>query len=94
MLMPTTRAMVTDLLTPENRAFGNGIYNTLVDESSTMGSIAGGWVYDIYGFGTVFAIGAVTAAICMAVVFLRVPEPKDLPHNVGKKPSETSAGRH
>ena len=93
-LMPTTRAMVTDLLTPETRAFGNGLYNTLVDESSTMGSIAGGWVYDSYGFGTVFGIGAITAAICMAIVVWKVPEPSTLPHNVGKKPSETSAGRH
>jgi DHA1 family multidrug resistance protein-like MFS transporter len=93
-LMPTTRAMVTDLLTPENRAFGNGLYNTLVDESSTMGSIAGGWIYDLYGFGTVFGIGAVTAAACMAVVAFKVPEPKNLPHNLGRHPGETPAGRH
>jgi DHA1 family multidrug resistance protein-like MFS transporter len=93
-LMPTTRAMVTDLLTPENRAFGNGLYNTLVDESSTMGSIAGGWVYDLYGFSSVFAIGAVTAAVCMAIVAFKVPEPKNLPHNIGKKPSESPSGRH
>jgi predicted MFS family arabinose efflux permease len=92
--MPTTRAIVTDLLTPENRAFGNGLYNTLVDESSTMGSIAGGWVYDLYGFGTVFAIGALTAALCMIIVALKVPEPSTLSHNLGKKPSETTAGRH
>jgi len=93
-LMPTTRAIVTDLLTPETRAFGNGLYNTLVDESSTMGSIAGGWVYDLYGFGTVFAIGALTAALCMIIVALKVPEPSTLSHNLGKKPSETTAGRH
>lgn len=93
-LMPTTRAMVTDLLTPENRAFGNGLYNTLVDESSTMGSVAGGWVYDIYGFGTVFAIGAITAALCMIVVALKVPEPSKLPHNLGKNPSDSAVGRH
>jgi MFS family permease len=93
-LMPTTRAMVTDLLTPENRAFGNGLYNTLIDESSTMGSIAGGWVYDLYGFGTVFGIGAITAAFCMIIVLIKVPEPSKLLQNLGKRTSETTAGRH
>jgi MFS family permease len=88
-LMPTTRAMVTDLLTPENRAFGNGLYNTLVDESSTMGSIAGGWVYDLYGFGTVFAIGAVTAALCMIIVFIKVPEPGRSKKEKGAAPPPT-----
>ncbi len=93
-LMPTTRAIVTDLLTSENRAFGNGIYNTLVDESSTMGSIVGGWVYNFYGFNTVFAIGAVTAAICMIIVFIKLPEPTKLAHNLGRKPSESGGSRH
>lgn len=93
-LMPITRAMVTDLLTPENRAFGNGLYNTLIDESSTMGSIAGGWVYDLYGFGTVFGVGAITAALCMIIVLIKVPEPSKLLHNLGKRTSEAQAGRH
>ena len=84
-IMPTTRAFIADLLTPENRGFGNGLYNTVVDESSTMGSILGGWVYDGYGFGTVFLIGAVTAFIGLFIVWLKVPEPTKLPHNIGKK---------
>ena len=86
--------MVTDLLTPENRAFGNGLYNTLIDESSTMGSVAGGLVYDLYGFGTVFGIGAITAALCMVIVLIKVPEPSKLLHNLGKRPSEAVEGRH
>jgi predicted MFS family arabinose efflux permease len=59
-----------------------------------MGSIAGGWVYDLYGFGTGFGIGAITAAFCMIIVLIKVPEPSKLLQNLGKRTSETTAGRH
>ena len=35
----TTKAYLTNLLAPENRDFGTGLYMTLVDESSTMDAV-------------------------------------------------------
>ena len=77
-LTPTTRAYVADLLTPENRGFGTGLYMTLVDESSTMGAVFGGWIADLYDFSTIFVIGAATAAVCLAIVLVFVPEPRKM----------------
>jgi MFS family permease len=74
-LMTTTRTFVADLMRPEIRGFGMGLYMTIVDESSTMGALAGGWIADIWGYGTVFIIGAVTALICGVITQIWVPEP-------------------
>lgn len=74
-LGPTTRTMVADLLTPENRGFGTGLYSALVDESATFGAIVGGWIADMYDFNIIFLIGAATAALCAVIVFFFVREP-------------------
>ena len=80
-LSTTTRTYSADLMRPEIRGFGMGLYNTIVDESSTMGSILGGWIADKAGFATIFLVGAVTAAACFTITLLGVPEPKKLEHN-------------
>jgi MFS family permease len=78
-LMPTTRTMVADMLTTENRGFGTGLYSALNDESATFGAIAGGYIVDLYDFNTIFTIGAATAFICIILVLTLVPEPiKDI----------------
>ena len=86
-LMPTTRTMVADILSPENRDFGTGLYSALVDESATFGAIFGGYVADLYDFKTIFLIGAATAAGCVGIVIAFVPEPaKDERLKVGVQP--------
>jgi MFS family permease len=86
-LMPTTRTMVADMLSPENRGFGTGLYSALVDESATFGAIFGGYVADLYDFKTIFFIGAATAAVCVGIVLAFVPEPaKDERLKVGVQP--------
>jgi MFS family permease len=79
-LQPTSRAYIADLVRPETRGFGMGIYMTVMDESSTMGSILGGVISDIYDFGAIFLIGAATAATCFGIVLIGVPEAGALPH--------------
>lgn len=74
-LMPTTRVYVADLMTPENRGFGMGLYMTIMDEASTMGAIFGGYIADLYSYTTIFQIGASTAVTCLAIVLSKVPEP-------------------
>ena len=79
-LQPSSRALMADLLTQENRGFGMGFYNTVMDESSTMGAILGGFIAELYGFGALFIGGAATAAACLAIVLVWVPEPGGLAH--------------
>jgi len=84
-LVTTTRTYAADLMRPEIRGFGMGLYNTIVDESSTMGSLLGGWIADKAGFATIFLIGAVTAGACFVITLLGVPEPAKLKQ---EKPGE------
>ncbi|MBN2334030.1 MFS transporter [Candidatus Bathyarchaeota archaeon] len=83
-LMTTTRTYVADLLRPEVRGFGMGLYMTIVDESSTMGALVGGWIAEVYDFATIFLIGAITAAACLVITFFGVPEPSNLEQNKEK----------
>jgi MFS family permease len=77
-LITTTRTYAADLMRPEIRGFGMGLYMTIVDESSTMGALLGGWIKDAFSFGTIFIIGAITAAICLVITWIWVPEPSKL----------------
>lgn len=77
-LLTTTRTYAADLMRPEIRGFGMGLYMTMVDESSTMGALLGGWIKDAFSFGTIFIIGAITAAACWVITFLGVPEPSKI----------------
>jgi len=89
-LQPTTRAYVADLMRPEVRGFGMGMYMTVMDESSTMGAIFGGIIADISGFGSLFTIGAATAAACLGIVLLGVPEPSSLAHHKEQVPEDVA----
>ncbi|MGQ9679729.1 MAG: MFS transporter [Candidatus Bathyarchaeia archaeon] len=77
-LMPTMRAYIADLISPEVRGFGMGLYTTIIEESSTFGALLGGVVAESYGFGGIFLSAAVTSAISAIIVLLKVPEPKKI----------------
>jgi len=77
-LITTTRTYAADLMRPEIRGFGMGLYMTIVDESSTMGALLGGWIKDAFSFSTIFVIGAITAAICFLITLIWVPEPSKM----------------
>ncbi len=83
LLVTTTRTYAADLMRPETRGFGMGLYMTIVDESSTMGALLGGWIKDAFSFVTIFNIGAVTAFLCFVITLFGVPEPSKL-----EKPKE------
>ncbi len=74
-LQPTQRAYISDLLTEENRGFGIGFFTTLLSQGSTIGSIFGGWIADIFFFGAIFLVGSASVLIGGLVVLLKVPEP-------------------
>jgi len=79
-LQITTRTYAADLMRPEIRGFGMGLYMTIVDESSTMGALVGGWIKDTFSFGAIFLMGAITAAICFLITLVGVPEPSKIVH--------------
>ncbi len=74
-LLTTIRTMMTDLVSPEMRGFGQGLYSSISQESSTIGSIFGGVIIDNFGYTGAFLSAMSMAAIALVIVFLRVPEP-------------------
>ena len=46
--------MMTDLVSPEMRGFGQGLYSSITQESSTIGSIFGGVIIDSSGYTGAF----------------------------------------
>ena len=90
-LLTTTRTYAADLMRPEIRGFGMGLYMTMVDESSTMGALLGGWIKDAFSFGTIFVIGAITAAACLVITFFGVPEPSTIEELQDPQPSQPKA---
>lgn len=77
-LLNSIRTMTADLLAPEVRGFGMGLYSTITQESSTVGAIFGGVIIDGLGFNMVFLLAAGMATIALFIVQLFVPEPVDL----------------
>lgn len=75
------RTITADLLAPEVRGFGMGLYSTISQESSTMGAIFGGYVIDVMGYNMVFLAAAALAAFSMFIVQLWVKEPAETPVN-------------
>lgn len=74
-LLNSIRTLTADLLAPEVRGFGMGLYSTISQESSTIGAIFGGLVIDAMGYNMVFLMAAGAAAISLFIVRLWVPEP-------------------
>lgn len=75
------RTMTADLLAPEVRGFGMGLYSTISQESSTVGAIFGGYLIDVMGYNMVFLVAAGLSALSLGIVQLFIDEPADTPVN-------------
>jgi predicted MFS family arabinose efflux permease len=74
-LLNSIRTITADLLAPDVRGFGMGLYSTITQESGTIGAIFGGVIIDGMGFNMVFLSAAAMATIALFIVQLLVPEP-------------------
>jgi len=75
------RTMTADLLAPEVRGFGMGLYSTISQESSTVGAIFGGYLIDVMGYNMVFLVAAGLSAMSLGIVQLFIDEPAETPVN-------------
>ncbi len=75
MLLTTIRTIMSDLVAPSLRGFGQGLYSSITQESSTIGSIFGGVIIDASGYTGAFTATMIMAAIALVIVFFKVPEP-------------------
>lgn len=74
-LLTVIRTMISDLVNPSQRGFGQGLASSISQESSTIGAVFGGVITDIFGFNGVFMTAAACAAVALAIVYRFVPEP-------------------
>jgi MFS family permease len=81
--LTAVRTLVADLLSPEMRAFGMGLYSATTQQSSTVGSIFSGFVIDAFGYNTTFYTATILSLLAFLVVLIWVPEP-----GKGKKAKE------
>jgi len=75
------RTITADLLAPEVRGFGMGLYSTISQESSTVGAIFGGYLIDAMGYNMVFLVAAGLAALSLFIVQVFIEEPAETPVN-------------
>lgn len=75
-VLNSIRVYTADLLASQVRGFGMGLYSTISQESSTVGSIFGGLIIDAFGFNMAFLTAVALAALSLFVVQLWVPEPQ------------------
>ena len=75
------RTITADLLAPEVRGFGMGLYSTISQESSTIGAIFGGYLIDVMGYNMVFLVAAGMSALSLFIVQLFIGEPDETPVN-------------
>jgi MFS family permease len=73
--LTAVRTLVADLLSPEMRAFGMGLYSATTQQSSTVGSIFSGFVIAAAGYNTTFYIATFLSLVAFIVVLIWVPEP-------------------
>jgi MFS family permease len=85
-VLNSIRVYTADLLAPQVRGFGMGLYSTISQESSTIGSIFGGFIIDAFGFNIVFLGAAALSALALFVVQLWVPEPNKAGTAAGTQP--------
>jgi MFS family permease len=81
--LTAVRTLVADLLSPEMRAFGMGLYSATTQQSSTVGSIFSGFVIDAFGYNTTFYTATILSLLAFLIVLIWVPEP-----GKGKKAKE------
>jgi MFS family permease len=79
------RTMVADLLSPEMRAFGMGLYSAITQQSSTVGSIFSGFIIDSFGFNTTFYSATFLCVIALIITVIWVPEPVNLMDKINPK---------
>jgi DHA1 family multidrug resistance protein-like MFS transporter len=79
--MTLSTAYIADLLTAlghgRRSGMGLGIHQFLTIETSTFGTIYGGYAVDIFGFNTLFQIAAILL-VSGSLLLTRVPEPRSL----------------
>lgn len=75
------RTITADLLAPEVRGFGMGLYSTISQESSTVGAVFGGYLIDVMGYNMVFLVAAGLAAMSLFIVQMFIDEPAETPVN-------------
>ncbi len=70
---PAILAMVTDISTEEEKGENMGILNTLISLGWTTGTLAGGFIIEIYSFSASFYFGATIALIgaIFSIFFLK-----------------------
>ncbi len=69
------RTLIADLLSPEMRAFGMGLYSAITQQSSTVGSIFSGFVIDSFGWNTTFYLATILCFIALFIIQIWIPEP-------------------
>ncbi|MCW4012633.1 MAG: MFS transporter [Candidatus Bathyarchaeota archaeon] len=80
------RTITADLLAPEVRGFGMGLYSTISQESSTVGAIFGGYLIDVMGYNMVFLVAALLSGLSLGIVQLFIDEPAETPVNQSVAP--------
>jgi DHA1 family multidrug resistance protein-like MFS transporter len=91
-IMNSIRTLTADLLAPEVRGFGMGLYSTISQESSTVGAIFGGLVIDSMGYNMVFLLAAGASALSLFIVRLWVPEPAGVKLSAPQVPTSPPSG--
>ncbi len=76
-VLNSIRTITADLLAPEVRGFGMGLYSTISQESSTIGAVFGGYLIDVLGYNLVFLVAAATAAASLFIVQMWIKEPEE-----------------
>ena len=82
-LFPSAMSIVADLVPEKQRARWIGIVMGGYGAGFVLGPVAGGVLYDGWGFGAPFVASAVMAAIALCAAFILVPETR--PHEVRRR---------
>ncbi len=75
-MLTAMNTLMADLLSPDMRGFGMGLQSAITQQSSTIGSLFSGFLIDAYGYHLIFYLAAICCAISLAMVWVKVPEPK------------------
>ncbi|MBN2157226.1 MAG: MFS transporter [Candidatus Lokiarchaeota archaeon] len=74
---PARGALMTDILPPEKRTEGFGIFRIAFNVSAFVGPILGGFIFTATGtYLLLFIFDAVTSIITAIIVFIKIPETK------------------
>jgi MFS family permease len=72
-LLTGISTLMADLLSPETRGLGMGLYSATSQQSSTIGSLFSGFLIDAYGFNLVFITAGIACALSLVIVGVWVP---------------------